>query len=216
MKRRDFLKTGIVGVSTVFANSNALSWGWKENKPYTEYDRDVCYKLDGLVDYNTGEPFTQDKFVVAYFTTPYQKYQGCTTDALNIFQQKSFAEEMLGNKVEIEAVLVTSPLEEGDPYPGFANSYTDGKGGNVNFTGLTGSKDIIFKTAQNYRSSFDVDRHSGEIKDHNRSVILISPKGELLIKFAPDKITQMAKDIALHINDYNSNDIKPAKGCDLD
>ncbi len=216
MERRKFLKAGVAGLASAFAHSNALAWSLGNKKPYTEYDRDVCYKLNGLKDYNTGEPFTQDGFVIAYFTTPYRAYQGCVTDALNIYAQKEMAERLLDNKVDILPVLIISPLEAGDPYPSFAKSYTDEKGGNVNFIGLTGDKDTILKTAQNYRSAFEVDRHTKKVIGHNRSVVLISPDGELLTKFPPNQLDKMAKDMALEIFNYNSDDIKPARGCSFD
>lgn len=215
MKRRDFLKGGIAtGLSAVFTPAEAFAQFGQEKK-YIEYYRDVCDSLDKLVDYRTGQPYELEGFAIAYFCTPYNAYpgQGCATDALNIFQSKRFAEMTLDS--EIEAIMVVSPLEQGDPPPNFANSYTNPeRGGNFYFTGLTGHKDKVLSTAQNYRSAFEVDRNSGNIEGHNRSAVLISPKGELLVKYSPSHLGNMYSDMVRHIQEYNDRSIRPARGCE--
>ena len=215
MKRRDFLKGGLAaGVTAAFSPIDALAQVGQE-RDYIEYYRDVCDKLDELVDYRTGKPYEPKGFAIAYFSTPYNAYpgQGCETDALNIFQSKTFAEMISGEK--IEAIMVLSPLEADDPEPRFADGYTnpDPSRGNFYFTGLTGDKDQILSTAQNYRSSFDVDRHSGKIVGHNRSAVLISPEGELLVKYSPSHLGNMDSDIVQHIKEYKDRTIRAARGC---
>ncbi len=220
MKRRTIIKAGIAGaVAAAFTAVSPVSFARGKRRSFMEYDRNVCRNLDGLVDYNTGKEFKQDSFIVAYFSTPYQKYQGCATDALTIYQQKEVAERMTGEK--ILPVLIVSPLEEGDPYPGFAKSYTNPDGGNFYFKGLTGDKDDILDIAHNYRVAYEVDRHSGRIIGHNRSCVLISPRGELLAKFPPDYYGdkrsnpfKMGQEIALQISDYDPGNIRPARACE--
>ena len=57
MKRRDFIKGSLAtGIATAFSPIDALAQVGQERK-YIEYYRDVCDKLDELVDYRTGEPF---------------------------------------------------------------------------------------------------------------------------------------------------------------
>ncbi len=211
MKRRDFIKGGLAtGLAAAFAPLDALA----QDKKYIEYYRDVCDKLDELVDYRTGKPFEQDGYAIAYFATPYNAYpgQGCATDALNVFEAKNFA-EMISNK-KIQAVMVLSPLEEGDPKPSFADSYTNPDGGNFHFIGLTGPKQKVLDTAQNYRSAYEVDRHSGRVEGHNRSAVLISPKGELIAKYAPNHLGSMYSDMVEHIRAYERRSIRPSTGCE--
>ncbi len=215
MERRSFLKGTIAtGLTAAFAPINALAGIGKE-KNYIEYFREVCDTLDELVDYRTGEPFEQNDFAIAYFCTPYSAYpgQGCATDALNIYQSKNFAEMITGEK--IQAIMVLSPLEKGDPPPKFADSYTDtGRNGNFHFTGLTGEKDKVLDTARNYRASFEIDRKTGHVEGHNRSAVLISPKGELIAKYSPKALGSIENDIANHIRQYKDYKIKQAHGCE--
>ena len=212
MKRRDFIKGGLAtGLATAFSPLDALA----QEKNYIEYYRDVCDKLGDLVDYRTGKPYEQKHFAIAYFATPFEAYpgQGCATDALNIFQSKSFAEMTLGE--DIDAIMVISPRASGDPPSSFADRYTDDdpSRGNFYFQGLSGDKDQILNTAQNYRASYDVDRSTGHIQGHNRSAVLISPRGELLVKYSPAHLGNMHSDIIDHIREYRQRNIRPVNGC---
>ena len=216
MKRRDFIKGSLAtGIATAFSPIDALAQVGQERK-YIEYYRDVCDKLDELVDYRTGEPFEQNNFALAYFCTPYEAYpgQGCATDALNIFQSKTFAEMTLGEN--IDAIMVISPRGTNDPAPTFANRYTnpDPSRGNFYFKGLTGAKEQILNTAQNYRSAFEVDRNTKHIEGHNRSAILISPKGELLVKYSPDHLANMHSNIVEHVKEYKERTIRATHECE--
>ncbi len=216
MKRRDFIKAGFasgLGIALTPTHAAAQIFGSQE-KDYIEYNRGVCDPLEGLSNYVTGEEFEQDSFVLAYFATPYQTYQGCDTDALNIVQGARLAEMMTG--VRIQPVLVLSPLEEGDPAPNFAKAYTntDPSRGNLNMIGLTGDKDDVLKTARSYRASFEVDRNSKKVIGHNRSPVLVSPDGDLLVKYSPSIIRSLHGPLTHHIQEFNARDVRPANGCD--
>ncbi len=218
MKRRDIVKGGLA--ATVLGMMPIAGVFARSSKQYIEYNRAVCSTLDGLVDYKTGKDFRQDRFVVAYFATPYNSYEGlsCETDLINIFQETNLARYYSGRK--ITPVMVVTPLEQGDPEPVFADKYigkytTDSGGGNVVFTGLTGDRDLVLETAKSYRVPFRIDRNTGEIKGHSRAAVLISPEGELIAKYLPSHLGAMKHDIIKHVKQYDADKIIPAKGCEL-
>lgn len=218
MDRRQFLKGASAGaLAFVFtADAQAQNLG-------RDYNRQVCTTLSGanLVDYKTQKPYRQDGFVLAYFSTPYKKYEGCETDGLNIARLTQFSTYGANR---LNGVLVLSPREGGDPPSSFADAYTGKSGsGNIELTGVTGKKEDVLAVARSYGAGFVIDRKTGRITDHNRSILLIAPDGAMLAKYSSADLKVMADqalnpnaqtDIARRIQDYTKTRLNPAVNCE--
>lgn len=210
MQRRDFIKGMFAGTLGSMFAGNVLA-ARDEGKIFNQ---NVCRTLDGLKDYNTGEPFQHDgkKFVLAYFCTPYQKYQGCSSDVLYIYQAaQSMPERIL-------PVMVFSSPENGDPDSRLAQTYTSSVNGTIRLKGLHGEKQDVLAAAKSYKSHFITDRHTGKIVDHSRATVLISPSGDLLAKYTPEQMQNVAtksmmgeeSHLADQIKSYDKGKIIPA------
>lgn len=209
MNRREFVK----GAALAFFGASIGRFA--EARPL-EYDKKVCNPIGKLVDYKTHEPFEQEGFILAYFATPYKLYNECDSDAIKMGSAILMA-QMQNPNLSIEAALVFSPVEKGDPNPGFAKSYSKDGNGSFDFVTLTADKDIVLDVARDYRSAFHVDRVSGAVKGHSRSVVLIGPEGELLSKYSAADLNDMDSYIVKDCEEYNARRIGRApRHCEPD
>lgn len=210
MQRRDFIKAIAAGALGQMFTGNVLA-APEEGRVFNQ---NVCCSLDGLKDFNTGDPFKHDgeKFLLAYFCTPYKKYQGCSSDVSHIYQAAQSMPE------RIMPVMVFSVPESGDPADAFAKTLTGGDAGNLRLKGLRGEKQDILLAAKSYKAHFVTDRHTGKVIDHSRAAILISPSGELLAKYTPAQMEHIAMKSMMgeeshlgdQINSYDKAKITPA------
>ena len=147
------------------------------------------YSLEELVYSNTGESFrapNNQYLLVRFGMAHFQDPESCSNE---IKEMKTVADVV---NVPIQPVLVhTAP--RGGKGQEVLDSFIKPK--DSRYIGLTGDERTLRRVAANHRVAYLFDREQQQIYDHNTSIVLLNPQGQLLKKYSDYSYLDIREDI---------------------
>ena len=151
------------------------------------------HSLEELVYTKTGQPFkapNNQYLLVRFGMAHFQDPQSCSNE---IKEMRSVANVV---NIPLQPILVHTSERAGQGRQ-VLDSFIYPT--NSPFIGLTGDDTTLRRVAANHRVAYLFDREQQKIYDHNTSIVLLNPQGQLLRQYSDYNFGDIQHDIRMNI-----------------